>query len=115
VHEEALLAQLQFEQAPHLGFVFDYENDGFFSARVHGVFDSQPLGRRTIVPAGVHGSEATCSFGGNVMKPIQLIPMVMCAGIIILREEGAQQRARADTAGMDTTFKVCEHTRQTVS
>jgi hypothetical protein len=40
VNDETLLAELQLEQPPHLGFVFDDENRRFFVARVHGGFDA---------------------------------------------------------------------------
>ena len=36
VHDETFFAQLQLEQPPHLGFVFDNENRRFFAARGHG-------------------------------------------------------------------------------
>jgi hypothetical protein len=43
VNDEAFLAQLQLEQPPHLGFVFDNENCRFFLAGVHGGFDAAAL------------------------------------------------------------------------
>jgi hypothetical protein len=43
VNHEAFLAQLQLEQPPHLGFVFNDENRRFFLACVHGGFDAAAL------------------------------------------------------------------------